>query len=79
MSTKTWEKLDKFYIIFFITLAVMAVLVIFTVRGLFSAFLTSGEIDLVNNSDIKINVDQLNDAYKFAFGESSSSSGTINR
>jgi len=64
---KVWDKLDKFYLIFFSVLAVLAVLVVFTFRGIFSAFLTAYEIDQPDNTDIKINSDQLYEAYQFAF------------
>ena len=66
---KAWGKLDKFYLIFFSVLAALAVLVVFTFRGIFSAFLTAYEIDQPDNTDIKINSDQLNEAYNFAFNK----------
>ena len=66
-----WEKIDKFYIAFAAVLIVLAVVVIFTFNGIFSAYNTAYEIDQVSiESDLKVNKDNLEKAHKWAFERS---------
>ena len=63
-----WEKIDKFYIFFSLVLVVMAVVVIFTFNGIFSAFNKAYEIDQTSvESELRVNKDNLEDAYQWTF------------
>ena len=64
MLKKAWEKLDRFYLILAIVLTLMAVLLVVTFRGIFSAFLNVYEIDQKDiNVDVKVQKETLDEAY----------------
>lgn len=64
MLKKAWEKLDRFYLILAIVLTLMAVLLVVTFRGIFSAYLNVYEIDQKDiNVDVKVQKESLDEAY----------------
>jgi hypothetical protein len=68
MLTISWERLDKFYIALIVILALLAILVIVTFRGLFSAYLTAYEINQQDlDAGVRVDKEKLEEAYTFAF------------
>ena len=68
MSTQHSVKIDKFYIVFGVVMIILAATVIFSFRGIFSAFNLAyefGRSDL--ESELKINKEKLDEAYTWAF------------
>jgi hypothetical protein len=65
MLAINWEKIDKFYITLVIVLMIMAALVIFTFRGVFSSFLTAFELSTeeLGSKDLKVDTVKLDEAY----------------
>ena len=63
-----WAKVDKFYIALVIVLAVMAAVVIFAFKGVFSAYITAYEIDQRSlDVELSVNKEKLNEAHKWVF------------
>jgi len=70
MLTTDWEKTDKFYIILVAVLVTLSVLLVFSFRGVFSAFLTSYEIDQAAiSSGVKIQEERLDEVYSWVFNK----------
>jgi uncharacterized ion transporter superfamily protein YfcC len=64
MLERAWEKLDKFYLVLAIVLTLMAILLIITFRGVFSAYQYAYEIDQNKvQADDKVDKDLLEEAY----------------
>jgi hypothetical protein len=62
-----WEKLDKFYITLIVVLIIMACLVIFTFRGVFSSVLTAYELgpEELSNTELKVDTVKIDEAYNY--------------
>jgi hypothetical protein len=68
MSETSLQKIDKYYLSLSIILILMAALLIFSFKGIFSAFLTAGSFDPSNlETQIRVNQSNLSDAYSWAF------------
>jgi len=68
MLTQHSEKIDKFLIVFVVVMVVLAGMVIFTFRSIFSASNTAYDLNPSTlDADLKINKDKLNEAYTWAF------------
>ena len=68
MSETSLQKIDKYYLGLSVILILMATLLIFSFKGVFSAFLTAGSFDPSNiEAEIRINQSNLNEAYSWAF------------
>ena len=72
MLTINWAKIDKFYILFVVIMVLLAAMVIYSFKGIFSSFITVYEIGR-NSSNVHVKVDkeELDSAYDFAFGKDS--------
>lgn len=71
MLTINWKKVDKFYLTFILIMIVLSVLVVFTFKNIFSAFIVSNEIDQRDvNADLKIDKTKLDEAYNSVFNKS---------
>jgi hypothetical protein len=63
MSMKALPKLDKFYLIFIVAMVVMASLVIFTFRVVFSSLTNSNDVVAnITEKELKVDKDKLNKA-----------------
>lgn len=72
MLTTNWEKIDRFYIVLAVVLILMAVLVVFSFNGVFSALLSAYDIDPnAVNSDMKIEKEKMTEAYSWVFEKGS--------
>jgi hypothetical protein len=61
------QKIDKFYLALILTLILMSGLVIFTFRGVFSAYLTAYELSESDlQSDLNVRTKELDEAYDWA-------------
>lgn len=68
MLATNLEKIDKFLVTLVVILILMAVLLIFTFRGIFSSFLSAYEIsDSEVSTEYKIDKDKLNEAYDWVY------------
>ncbi len=68
MLENSLQKIDKYYLGLSVILVLMAVLLVFSFKGVFSAFLTAISIDpLAIENQRRINETQLNEAYSWAF------------
>jgi len=65
MSTKFWDKIDKFYIVVFVALIVLGVLVVLSVRTIYSSIQSLNATDNEAIEEIGINIEGLNEAIKF--------------
>lgn len=69
---KTLESVDKFYVILSIVLVLMAILVIFSFRGIFNALLSAYEIDQGSISvESTVEKQNLNEAYDWVYNRGS--------
>ncbi len=66
MLTRIWERIDKFYLIFFLALVPIVILAIFSFKGIFSAYNLAYDVS-IEGLDEKIKVDEtkLEEAYLF--------------
>jgi hypothetical protein len=70
MLTIDWTKIDKFYIVLIFVLILLATMLIFTFRSVFSAYNTAYEIDPgVVGVPFKVDEEKFNEAYEWVFGE----------
>lgn len=69
MLTLDLAKIDKFVIVLTITLTVMATIVTFAFKGIFSAYLTAYEINQGIDSDLQIEKGKLEQAYEWVFSK----------
>ena len=69
MLTLDLAKIDKFVVVLTAILIIMATVVTFAFKGIFSAYLTAYEISQSINSDLKIEKEKLEQAYEWAFSE----------
>ncbi|OGM18267.1 hypothetical protein A2686_03635 [Candidatus Woesebacteria bacterium RIFCSPHIGHO2_01_FULL_38_10] len=61
-----WVRIDKFYLILAFVLSLLSVLLIFSFRGVFSAFLSAYEIDQKNlETDLKLEKEKLDKAHEW--------------
>lgn len=69
MNTINWDKIDKYYIVLVLTLIIMALLVIYTFRGIFSSFLLAYELspDVLSSNELKIDSAKLEEAHSFIY------------
>ena len=68
MLTIDWAKIDKFYIALVFVLILMAILVIFTFKSIFSAFNTAYEIDQGSiATELRVDKGRLEEAYDWVF------------
>jgi hypothetical protein len=68
MKSVNWNKVDKFYVVLVVTLALLSILLIVTFRSLFSAYLTAYEIDQKELAKgVRVDVDKLDEAYSFSY------------
>jgi hypothetical protein len=64
MLEKVWDKLDKFYIVLAVVLMLMAIMIVVTFRGIFSAYLSAYEIsDKDTGVNARIKKEALDEAY----------------
>ncbi len=64
MLEKVWDKIDKFYLILALVLALMAILIIATFRGVFSAYLAAYEISEKDvGVEVKVQKEALDEVY----------------
>lgn len=60
------EKIDKFYFVLGGVMLLMAVLVIFTFRTIFSSYINAYEVDQAAiNAGLKVDEEKLNEAYNW--------------
>ncbi len=72
MFTINWGKIDKFYILFVVVMVLLAAMVIYASKGIFSSFITAYEIGQDNAKlHVKVDKDNLDSAYSFAFEKES--------
>lgn len=72
MLTLNWQKIDKFYLIYASVAVVLAVLLIYTVRTIFTSYFASYETGKETaNSTLKVNKDQLDEVYNWVFNKES--------
>ena len=71
MSTIDLAKIDRFMIILTIVLIIMATIVTFSFRGIFSAYLTAYEINQGTSNDLRIEKEKLEEAHRWAFSDDS--------
>lgn len=72
MIALDWEKIDKFYIVLSLVLILMAILIIFSFRGVFTAFIKAYELDQkAISSDTKIEKEKLDEVSKWLFNKES--------
>jgi len=63
MSMKALPKIDKFYLIFAVTMILMAMFVIFTFKAIFSAISTSSDVETkVSEAELRVDNNKLNQA-----------------
>jgi hypothetical protein len=67
MSTKQHKKIDSFFAILAIVFIALAVVVIVTFKGIFSAVIVAYETDSSKGNDLRINKNQLDEAFKKTF------------
>jgi len=68
MFTINWGKIDKFYILFVVVMVLMAAMVIYAFKGMFSSFITAYEIGQDSTKlHVKVDKEKLDSAYNFAF------------
>lgn len=68
MSETNLQRIDRYYIALTVILVLMAVLLIFSFKGVFSAFLTAGSFDQESvGGQVRVNQSNLDEAYKWAF------------
>ena len=68
MLTTNLEKVNKFYLVLIAILILLAVMVIFSFRGVFSAYLTAYEIDQESfGNNTKVDKEKLEESYSWAF------------
>lgn len=63
----SWAKIDKFYIVLIVTVSLLAILLAFTVKTLFSSFIEGFEIEQTKEGVARVEKEKLERAYKFAF------------
>jgi len=69
-SNNLLEKVDKFLVILITVLILMAALVVFTFKGIFSAYITAYEIDQSKlGGTEQVNRESLEEAYSFVFNK----------
>lgn len=60
------EKVDKFYLVLLVVLVLMALLMIISFKGIFSAFNSAYELDQSSFAkELKIDKEKLNEAYSW--------------
>ncbi len=65
---KAWQKIDRFFPLTAVVLVIMAVLLIFTFRSIFSTLTTAYEVDIkIPDSELRIDKDRLNQAHKAVY------------
>lgn len=65
MLTTSWEKIDKFYLVFVFIMIVMAFIIIVSFRGVFNAYSIAQSINESGEGDLLINKENLNEAYNW--------------
>jgi len=64
------QKIDKYLISLVLVLVLMAVIIVFAFRGVFSSFLNASSFDpSAVGSVVRVNQNDLNEAYTWAFGK----------
>lgn len=72
MSETSFQKIDKYYLALVLVLIVMAVMLVFSFRGVFSAFLNATNVNsLTSKGLVRINQTELDTAYNWAFNKNS--------
>jgi hypothetical protein len=70
MSETNLQKIDKYYLGLTFVLVLMAVLLVFSFKGIFSAFLTAGSFDSIAiEGQIRVNQTELDTAHTWAFNK----------
>jgi cell division protein FtsL len=68
MSAKTLEKIDKFYIVLAVVLLFMALMIIMSFKGVFSAFLTAYDLDQqAIGQEVRLNSEELDEVYTWVY------------
>ncbi len=68
MSMKAWRKIDSFYPVSLVVVLILAALVVFTFRGIFSSIISAYEIE-VDTRDAMLRIDRgkLDEALRAAY------------
>lgn len=70
MLKTNWEKIDKFYIVLAVILTLMAVLVIVTVKSIFSAYNSAYALDEEGiGNEMRIDKSKLEEVYEWSFNK----------
>ena len=70
MSPMKWVKIDKFYFVFFVIMAGLAVVVIMTFKTVFSSMIIAFDVESYDlNAELRIDKDRLNTAHDFAYSK----------
>lgn len=80
MSGSNSQKIDKYYLGLTVTLILMAVLLVFSFRGVFSAFLISLTFDpSAVGGQVRVDQTSLDEAYIWAFKRETVTLNTVNQ
>lgn len=72
MLTINWGKIDKFYILFVGVMVLMAAMVIYAFKGIFSSFLTAYEVGQAGSTLlVKVDKEELDSVYGYVFEKDS--------
>lgn len=70
MSETSSQKIDKYYLVLGVVLVLMSVLLVFSFKGVFSAFLTAGSFNPANvGAQTRVDQTILNEAYEWSFNK----------
>lgn len=67
MSTRPWQKIDKFFPVYIAALILLAGLIIITGRGIFSSVVAGFEADEQTGTELSIDHKKLEDALNAVF------------
>lgn len=70
MLETSLQKIDKYYLALLLVLILMATLIVFSFRGIFSAFLTASSFDPSEvGGQLRVDREKLDEAYSWAFSK----------
>jgi len=65
MSMKALQKIDKFYVVFILSMVVMGIFLIYTFRSIFTSVTTSGDVETkVTEAELRIDREKLGNVLK---------------
>lgn len=72
MSTINWGKIDKFIIVLGVIMVLLAAMVIYAFRGIFSSFITAYEVGRDDSVlTVRVNKEKLDKVYGYVFEKDS--------